>query len=267
MFHTRGFTVIELLVVIGIVSTLGTVGGMMYANSVRASRDTRRITDIQNIRSQVELFKASQSTQFYPMNMPTIQAYAGGSASIPKDPQTQNDYSYVPVPATCNNTSGNYCTSYTLTAQLEKDAVLYVATHNTVTTTTPVPTSGTAQAIPTAIPTRVPTQVLIPPTRIPNPSNTPQQPHTTPVRYTSGAPTCVTYGGSCSTGETCCSPMQCYSNSCLYSPPPPATSTPAQCVPLGEQCTISGTQCCAGSCIGARCQTGVGNPGRPNDSM
>lgn len=52
--RTKGFTLIEILIVIGIISILAVVGFGQYNNSLRAGRDGRRKTDLQTIQRTLE---------------------------------------------------------------------------------------------------------------------------------------------------------------------------------------------------------------------
>lgn len=62
----KGFTLIELLVVCGIIAVLATVVTVNYKNAKVATRDSRRIADIESIRSALEMYYDGNDT--YPIS-------------------------------------------------------------------------------------------------------------------------------------------------------------------------------------------------------
>jgi prepilin-type N-terminal cleavage/methylation domain-containing protein len=88
----KGFTLIELLVVIAIVGVLIAVGTSSYLTASKQSRDTRRKTDLEQIRQALETYRSETG------------AYPGATSSLtpdyittlPRDPQTDGIYHYVP---------------------------------------------------------------------------------------------------------------------------------------------------------------------------
>lgn len=117
-----GFTLIELLIVITIISVLMLAGITIYKSFLQNARDTRRQADLKFIQSGLEQYFADQ--KYYPVK---AQVTFGGSLSsgnktylttIPEDPTKNPNYSYVPSPDGCNNTSQN-CTNYCLFTKLE----------------------------------------------------------------------------------------------------------------------------------------------------
>lgn len=104
----RGFTLIELLVVITIIGILIGVGTASYQRAVRLSRDSRRKTDLEQIRQALESYRSENGT--YPAEL-TWQSDLTASFinTLPVDPK-DNLYDYVP---------GVALTSYSLCAALE----------------------------------------------------------------------------------------------------------------------------------------------------
>lgn len=103
----RGFTLIELLVVITIISILVTVGSVSYQRAVRLSRDSKRKTDLEQIRQALETYRSENGV--YPASdswQDTLEA--GYVTVIPSDPT--NPYTY---------TVGGDSTTYNLCATLE----------------------------------------------------------------------------------------------------------------------------------------------------
>jgi len=75
--NKKGFTLIELLVVIAIIGLLSTLS-VLALNSARArSRDAKRITDIKQIQTAVEMYY--NDTGVYPSSLSAGDAIATGS--------------------------------------------------------------------------------------------------------------------------------------------------------------------------------------------
>lgn len=105
----RGFTLIELLVVIAIIGILITVGSVSYLRAIRLSRDSKRKTDLEQIRQALETYRAENRQYPTPDLNPLEPDYI---TAIPDDPKAP-DYSYTYTPA------GTPTTTYQLCAELE----------------------------------------------------------------------------------------------------------------------------------------------------
>lgn len=103
-----GFTLIEVLVVATIISLLASIGFVSYTTFSKQSRDARRKTDLENVRSALELYRSDND--YYPQNLLTIApTYI---LTTPADPQGPDRiYMFSPT--------GNPATSYTICAGLE----------------------------------------------------------------------------------------------------------------------------------------------------
>lgn len=143
---SKAFTLVELIVVITVIGVLtGGVALSITGNAERA-RDTRRKTDLQQIKSALEFFRSNTAEGYYPRTVSTGTGliYRSGSnpgytypalvpvymESMPHDPRTTSsntvDYGYFPRNSSggsCNNNAGNYCTTYFLTADVEDDSI------------------------------------------------------------------------------------------------------------------------------------------------
>lgn len=89
----NGFTILELLLAIVIMSML-TVMTVRILSSLRMSnRDNRRITDVKEIQSALELYYRDNST--YPPSLPAGQPLASSSvtyiSNVPENPKPVND--------------------------------------------------------------------------------------------------------------------------------------------------------------------------------
>jgi len=56
-FNTKGFTLIEMIIVISIISLLSTVGTSSYTNVLRNARDTKRRADLNEFVKAVKLYQ------------------------------------------------------------------------------------------------------------------------------------------------------------------------------------------------------------------
>lgn len=74
----RGFTLIEILVVITIIGLMATVSTITYISLTKSSRDTRRKADLEQIRAALEQYRSANVT--YPTNA-TFQGAVGCSVS------------------------------------------------------------------------------------------------------------------------------------------------------------------------------------------
>lgn len=103
----KGFTLIELLVVIAIIGILITVGSVSYQRAVRLSRDSKRKTDLEQIRQAMETYRSENGT--YPdASTWETDLEAGFITTVPED--TTNPFIYTP---------GGSLTTYSLCATLE----------------------------------------------------------------------------------------------------------------------------------------------------
>jgi len=115
--NLHAFTLIELLVTIAIIGILSVIS-LVATNSVReAGRDAKRKTDLETIRSALELYHADcgsyPTTALFPQPGSSLNSTCGGGSktylvSMPDDPTTGRDYRYNYLPA-----SGTYylCTA------------------------------------------------------------------------------------------------------------------------------------------------------------
>lgn len=116
----RGFTFIEILVVITIIGILTTVAVVSYTQVTASGRDSKRIKDLAAIQAALEFYRIE--TGAYPACVSTCSSSVGDTAWIPNlveeefidalplDPQEEQGHSYTYI------TSGG---GYTLTATLE----------------------------------------------------------------------------------------------------------------------------------------------------
>lgn len=121
----KGFTLVELIIVITIIGILATLGFANYQTSMQRARDGKRKADLEQIRSALEMCRTD--TRSYPL---TGGFSFGGSLScggqtymnpVPVDPKNSTPYIY---------TYSGSANSYTLCAnQLEIEGTSYCVTN------------------------------------------------------------------------------------------------------------------------------------------
>jgi len=118
-----GFSLIEILIVVGILGILAGIAVASYNTIRRQTRDNRRILDIKELQTVLSQYYANQPGGFYPttMNVLVTDKYI---ERLPLDPTTKTStpYGYTPLPTGCNNTI-SYCLDYRLSITLESGVV------------------------------------------------------------------------------------------------------------------------------------------------
>ncbi len=80
MNQTKGFTLVELLVVIAIIGLLSTLAVVSLGSARSKARDARRISDIKQIQTALELYFADQGA--YPVKVAPALELGTGSAVV-----------------------------------------------------------------------------------------------------------------------------------------------------------------------------------------
>lgn len=133
---SRGFTIVELLIVIVVIGILAALVIVTYNGIQQKARDTERKTDIKALQGHLEAYWADNAK--YPTLTEVNDTSAGGfratnfkglDAAAFADPKnagsqqlcgaaTSSCYGYSVTPAGCDDSTTD-CTNYTLTADLE----------------------------------------------------------------------------------------------------------------------------------------------------
>ena len=102
MKNKKGFTLVELLVVIAIIGLLATIAFISLNSARGKARDAKRISDIRQIQTALELFYNNQTTPAYPLALAEL---APATISALPVPPTPND-------GTCTGTDPQSLTTY-----------------------------------------------------------------------------------------------------------------------------------------------------------
>ncbi len=131
MKKLKAFTLIELIIVIGLISIMATLGFSMFYNAQKNSRDAKRKADLDTIRASLELFRTNNSYYPLPSDLDSkipIELTEGEIKylqSLPEDPYSSKPetskhvYQYQTIPFDCTE----LCNDYKLGALLEKSTV------------------------------------------------------------------------------------------------------------------------------------------------
>ncbi len=126
----QGFSLMELLISVSIIAILVAIGVASYATINRQSRDTKRKSDMEQIRSALEMYRADNGS--YPGAGSGNWVAASSSTDVligltpalvstylpvvPLDPKAAQSYMYL-----ATNASGGYYYGYCLSALLESE--------------------------------------------------------------------------------------------------------------------------------------------------
>jgi len=123
-----GFTLLELLVVIGIIGVLVSLGVSSYSTAQKKARDSRRKSDLKTIQACMEQYYAYTDNFKYPVIEPSDNfqgPISCGETTLDEisDPLDDAPYLYV-----LTNTDENG-TGYTITATLESGGSTFVVSN------------------------------------------------------------------------------------------------------------------------------------------
>ncbi len=114
MKSNKGFTLVELLIVIAIIGIFTTILFGSISSSKAKGRDVRRITDMKQI--QIALALYIDNNRVYPAALSSLVTSGGYMPAIPVDPQTGASYEYL-----TSNFDRKYCIGVTLEGLVPND--------------------------------------------------------------------------------------------------------------------------------------------------
>jgi general secretion pathway protein G len=92
----RGFTLVELLIVISLISILAAMGLVQYKNSVTSTKESVLRTDLFRMRDAIDQYYADKGK--YPSALDSLVS-EGYMRKIPEDPITKSSDTWTTVPA------------------------------------------------------------------------------------------------------------------------------------------------------------------------
>lgn len=117
----NGFTLIELIITMAIIAVLAGLSLFALKGARESARDTRRKSDLESIRSAIELFKADCNV--YPSSLPAVGTSLTGAAALGCNPANTNIYIQSVPGDPGSNALYNYTrtttVTYTLCSHLE----------------------------------------------------------------------------------------------------------------------------------------------------
>lgn len=96
--RVEGYTFIEILVVVSVIAVLVAIALVSYGSINKRSRDARRKSDIEQIRSALEMYRADNETYpnigsgFQPIT--SYQSLSDYLSTFPEDPKDNETYYY-----------------------------------------------------------------------------------------------------------------------------------------------------------------------------
>lgn len=127
----KGFTLLELLVVVSIMVILITMGMSSFATSQKKGRDAKRKSDLKEIQSSLEQYYSVCSfsypvpTDFYSQGIICTSPSIAIMPTLPSDPRG-TPYYCGPTPGAGNCTA----TDYTICTTIESESITYYCVSN-----------------------------------------------------------------------------------------------------------------------------------------
>ncbi len=111
---SKGFTIVELLIVIVIIGILATIGFVSFSSAQNKAKKSKAQSTVSQVKSKLgEYFSESNS---YPSAKADVVTYLNGNGGATTSTEFgDSNYGYSATPSGCT-TAANDCTAFTLTA-------------------------------------------------------------------------------------------------------------------------------------------------------
>lgn len=111
---SKGFTIVELLIVIVIIGILATIGFVSFSSAQNKAKKSKAQSTVSQVKSKLgEYFSENNA---YPASKADVTTYLNGNGGASTATEFGNDaYTYAATPAGCT-TAADDCTDFTLTA-------------------------------------------------------------------------------------------------------------------------------------------------------
>jgi prepilin-type N-terminal cleavage/methylation domain-containing protein len=109
----RGFSLVELLIVVTVLGVLATIGATVYKGNTENAKDQQRLRDLNSIKQALELYRHDERS--YPKVITDLAKYL---SPIPADPQALagKQYAYATSPSSCATDRRN-CKAFVVCAK------------------------------------------------------------------------------------------------------------------------------------------------------
>ena len=110
----RGFTIVELLIVIVIIGILATIGFVSFSNAQNKAKKSKATATVAQVKSKLGEYFADKN--FYPGSKSDVTTYLSSNGGGETSTEFGNAaYTYAGTPSGCT-TAGEDCTGFELTA-------------------------------------------------------------------------------------------------------------------------------------------------------
>lgn len=112
---SKGFTIVELLIVIVIIGILATIGFVSFSSAQNKAKKSKAESTLSQVKSKMGEYFVDNNN--YPVDKDAVETYltSNGGASTSTE-FSDAAYTYTASPANCDNSTNGDCTSFTLTA-------------------------------------------------------------------------------------------------------------------------------------------------------